>query len=169
MEFQGKEPRDVSSYYSQLGLIGTSVVQYQCKEVPISPIGRSNLLAVRAERSGATFCLTSIVKMAVRSGHQGIKEFFVRDAWKDCQGVCEYVRRFQSAKKSIAGIIEASTHIRLISIDKKNTLKLTDFLDQQAKTQSSALVTLEGHYQEIVAHLQAIGEVGPLLSPFIRP
>ena len=90
---------------------------------------------------------------------QGIKEFFVRDAWRDCQVVCEYVNRFQCAKKNISGIIEASARVRLIFVDKKNTLELAGFLRQQAGTQSNALVTLKAHYNEIVRNIQAAEEV----------
>lgn len=90
---------------------------------------------------------------------QGIKEFFVRDVWKDCQAVSEYVNRFQSAKRAIAGIMEAATRVRLICVDKKNTRELDGFLCQQAEVQKDALNSLQDHYNEIVGNILNIQEV----------
>ncbi|OEH77177.1 dynein heavy chain related protein [Cyclospora cayetanensis] len=90
---------------------------------------------------------------------KGIKEYFVRDAWKDCQAVCEYVTRFLYEKKAITRIIEESTHTRLIFVDKKNTVELEGFLRQQGETQQAAVLAFQRQHSEIVGKLQRIEEV----------
>ncbi|KAL8433752.1 hypothetical protein ACSSS7_003649 [Eimeria intestinalis] len=90
---------------------------------------------------------------------KGIKEFFVRDMWKDCQSVTDYVCRFQNAKKRIRAVIQASANVHLIGVDKKSTLELDHFLLQQEQARSSALSTFKAHYNEIVSQAKALEEV----------
>lgn len=97
--------------------------------------------------------------MLIHVGLQGIKEFFVRDVWKDCQEVSEYVNRFQSAKRAIAGIMEAATHVRLICVDKKSTRELEDFLCQQTEIHTAALRLLKDHYNELLGNILRVQEV----------
>ncbi|CDJ49023.1 hypothetical protein EBH_0056020 [Eimeria brunetti] len=90
---------------------------------------------------------------------KGIKEFFVRDVWKDCQTVLEYVNRFQCARREIANVMEKVPQVRLVCVDKKSTRELEDFLGQQKETQKAALLTLKGHYNDIAGNIINIQEL----------
>ncbi|CDI82515.1 hypothetical protein EPH_0040020 [Eimeria praecox] len=90
---------------------------------------------------------------------KGIKEFFVRDVWKDCLAVSEYVNRFQFAKRAIAAIMEAATQVRLICVDKKTTRELEDFLCQQTEAQKAALLSLKDHHGELVDNILNVQEL----------
>ncbi|KAL8440078.1 hypothetical protein Efla_004062 [Eimeria flavescens] len=90
---------------------------------------------------------------------RGIREFFVRDMWRECQTVIEYISRFQDAKKKISVAVQASANVHLINIDRKSTLELNSFLLRQAEERALALSALEKHYNDVLQYLRSVEEL----------